>query len=255
MRVDVKFGEQSKQFGVKLEEAIKLPDSNGYTPSQEKSIEITENGTIEVTPDDGYLLSKVVVSASIKSDSDINAGIDAIMSNAVNNIDSDVDDVRNFAFYALTSLITVNFSNKVRLGDQCFRGCTNLIKFNALKANYVGSYAFYSCTKLGEINLPSAITVLTNAFAYCYALRKADFGVAKSIAASTFNRCNMLDTMIIRSATVATLENINAFNDTPIANGTGYIYVPTNIVESYKAATNWVTYASQIRSIDELEET
>lgn len=37
------------------------------TPTQEKEIDITENGTTEVTPDEGFALSKVTVNANIES--------------------------------------------------------------------------------------------------------------------------------------------------------------------------------------------
>ncbi len=51
---------------------------------------------------------------------------------------------------------------------------------------------------------------------------------------------------------VPTLSNSNAFANTPIAQGTGYIYVPDNLVASFKTATNWSTYASQIKGVSEL---
>lgn len=38
---------------------------------------------------------------------------------------------------------------------------------------------------------------------------------------------------------------------TPMKSGTGYIYVPAALVDSYKAATNWSTYADQIRAIED----
>lgn len=36
-------------------------------PTQEKTVEITENGTVEVLPDEGYVLSKVAVNVDVKS--------------------------------------------------------------------------------------------------------------------------------------------------------------------------------------------
>ena len=38
---------------------------------------------------------------------------------------------------------------------------------------------------------------------------------------------------------------------TVIASGTGYVYVPSALVNSYKSATNWSTYADQIRAIED----
>ena len=50
---------------------------------------------------------------------------------------------------------------------------------------------------------------------------------------------------------MATLGGKGAFNMSPIASGTGYIYVPAALVDSYKAASNWSTYANQIRAIED----
>ena len=55
--------------------------------------------------------------------------------------------------------------------------------------------------------------------------------------------------MIIRSTTISILSATNALTDTKIARGEGAIYVPTNLVDTYKAASNWSTYASQIYPI------
>ena len=43
----------------------------------------------------------------------------------------------------------------------------------------------------------------------------------------------------------------NVFKNTPIASGTGYIYVPRALVDSYKVATNWATYAAQFRALED----
>ena len=37
----------------------------------------------------------------------------------------------------------------------------------------------------------------------------------------------------------------------PIASGAGYIYVPAALVDSYKVATNWSTYAAQFRALED----
>lgn len=42
-------------------------ENSGIKPTQEKEIDITENGTIEVLPDDGFVLSKITVKANVES--------------------------------------------------------------------------------------------------------------------------------------------------------------------------------------------
>ena len=91
------------------------------------------------------------------------------------------------------------------------------------------------------------------AFNGCTILAKADLGKVDSIGALTFQNCKALNTVIIRYDGICTLSNISAFNGTPIKTNdtTGFIYVPSSLVESYKSATNWATYADKIRAIED----
>jgi hypothetical protein len=102
--------------------------------------------------------------------------------------------------------------------------------------------AFNSCTRLTIAILPSSIN---------------------NIGAYTFKQCDVLETVVCLAMTPPTL-GASAFANTPIASGTGYIYVPDGtttdaeghtitIVEAYKAATNWSTYAARIFPISQLE--
>lgn len=72
------------------------------------------------------------------------------------------------------------------------------------------------------------------------------------IGSASFRECGSLSSLVVYSESVPILSNSNAFMLTPIADGTGYIYVLDNLVDSYKSATNWSTYAEQIKSISEL---
>lgn len=72
-----------------------------------------------------------------------------------------------------------------------------------------------------------------------------------TVANYTFYSCTTLDTLILRSTSIATLAGVSAFTNTPIKSGTGYIYVPAALVDGYKAATNWSTYAAQFRAIED----
>ena len=73
------------------------------------------------------------------------------------------------------------------------------------------------------------------AFAKCNNLKLADFSALTSIETVAFFNCSALSALIIRSTTRCCLNGTNAFTGTPIANGTGYIYVPSSLVEDYKA--------------------
>lgn len=142
------------------------------------------------------------------------------------------------------------------LGLEVFRNYDSLAIADFPNVTSTGVNIFYACYALHTVNLPSLISISTNMFAYSSLLKRLDFPSVESISGGAFSGCARLVTVILRKAdTVCTLENVNAFTNTPIAKGTGYIYVPDDLVEQYKAATNWSTFANQIKPISDLEGT
>ena len=91
----------------------------------------------------------------------------------------------------------------------------------------------------------------SGSFYNCTKLEKIDFDVLGEMKDADFYRCSALTAVIIRSPAVCAMSDSNAFKSTPIKSGTGYIYVPAALVDSYKAATNWSVYADQIRAIED----
>lgn len=84
---------------------------------------------------------------------------------------------------------------------------------------------------------------------------KASGTVIRKIKANTFQQCFSLREVHLvyyegEGTPIVTLENINAFSGCPTDLK---IYVPSELVESYKTATNWSTYADRI--VPEIEET
>lgn len=141
-------------------------------------------------------------------------------------------------------------------GNGIFYGCAAMEYYDLPLLTSIPAYGWANNTALKSISLPSAIgEVKTYAFSGCTALERAEFPKITEISSSSFYRCLALKTLILgtaNSTSIVTLANTNAFTATPIAGGTGYIYVADSLVNSYKAATNWATYANQIRGLSEL---
>ena len=95
-------------------------------------------------------------------------------------------------------------------------------------------------------------TVKDKLFSGCTSLTTVNLAKCTSIGYSAFAGCTNLTTIILSNNQVVTLGGPDAFNNSSIARRTGYIYVPDNLVDSYKTATNWSTYANQIKPISEL---
>ena len=163
--------------------------------------------------------------------------------------DSNVDGI-------LTRQATTIRNDRITyLGIEVFRNYESLAVVDFPNVTSTGVNVFYACYALHTVNLPSLISISQNVFAYSSLLKRLDFPSVESISGGAFSGCARLVTVILRKAdTVCTLENVSAFSGTSIAKGNGFVYVPDGLVEQYKAATNWSTYANQIKPISELEE-
>lgn len=98
-----------------------------------------------------------------------------------------------------------------------------------------------NCTDLSASN---AIASNSNLTCIC-------FDKVTKIGILSLGSNSTLSAVIIRSSSIPAVQ-INSFNGTPIVSGTGYIYVPDNLVDEYKAATNWAVYAAQIKGLSEI---
>ena len=156
-------------------------------------------------------------------------------------------------FYNCTKLTTVNLPIATSIGSEVFYGCSKLATVDLSSATSIGEKAFYNCSVITSITLPVATSVEGSTFYKCTKLKKADLGAVTSIGASGFINCSALVTVILRySGGVVSLANTNAFSSTPVkSGGTGYVYVPSALVDSYKSATNWSSFATQIRAIED----
>lgn len=82
-------------------------------------------------------------------------------------------------------------------------------------------------------------------------LEYVDFSMLTKIDTAVFNNDSKLKTVVLRSETLVALNNVNSFNNTPIKSGTGYVYVPRTLVDTYKADSKWSTYANQFRALED----
>lgn len=121
------------------------------------------------------------------------------------------------------------------------------------RVTYIRTYAFYGCTALTTVTFSAVTSMGQSAFYGCTALTTAVFPVVGSITRAAFYNCSSLTHLILPGDMVVELETTNAFTGSAIKNGTGYVYVPDDLVDSYKAAANWSTYAAQIKGLSELE--
>ena len=172
-----------------------------------------------------------------------------------------------------TGFTTLSLPELITLGGQyCFADCTKLTSFSAPKLTALQGYTFSGCTNLTDVNLP-LLKNLGNAgqafsgcrwmteiklpaietwgslapFDGCRRLDIIDTGLNDSTNYTSINRVisgtNALRHFVIRRTSMVALATSpsNAFGS--LVNS-GYVYVPSNLLSTYQAATNWSTLAA-----------
>ena len=135
---------------------------------------------------------------------------------------------------ALTSVPQLDTSNVTTI-DHMFSSCsvlTNVPQLDTSKATDM-SYMFYKCEKLTTIDITY-------------------YNISNTSYIANFaNGCTALKSLIIREFGANYVLSSNSFTGSGIVNGTGYIYVPRAMVDILSQSTNWSTYASQIRALED----
>jgi hypothetical protein len=129
-----------------------------------------------------------------------------------------------------------------------FQGCSNLAIIHAgdlLSQSVIERSFFNGCSNLTKVVMPSVKQVNYQCMNNCNLLEVVDIGQTAgpngNIAAGAFGRCDRLTTLILRRGTMLALANVNAFANTPFKDGGtgGEIYVPSALIDTYKAAAQW----------------
>ena len=203
-------------------------------------------------PDATMLDGMASLIESIQAGED-NTVLDALISSSIEGYYSNdrVTSIGSYSF-AYKSVNSVSFNSVIFIGEAAFKNCYNLSSVSFNLAEYINDSAFRYCNSLASASFPNVKDIGLQAFSSCSALEKISFPKAESINEEVFTFCQSLIALILgRSDGLCNLAGTSAFISTPIESGTGYIYVPTALVDQYKAATNWTTYANQIRAIED----
>ena len=147
--------------------------------------------------------------------------------------------------YSLTS-ITIP-SGVTSIGDYAFCSCYSIPSITIPSGvTSIDGSAFYDCRSLTSITIPSGVTIINDStFSGCSSLTSITIpsGVT-SIGGSVFYNCDRIKVYDFTNHTsVPTLSNTNAFGNIP---SSSVIKVPASLVDAWKSATNWSTYASHI---------
>lgn len=179
--------------------------------------------------------------------------------------------IGKYAFYNFSGLTSITIPDSVTsIGDSAFDGCTGLtsitipdsvisIETNAFHrcngltsaiigngVTSIGINAFYSCTELTNVTIGNSVTSIeSSAFYGCLGLTSITIpNSVTSVGNSAFYNCTGLTEIDFSThTTIPTLYSTTAFDNT---SASLVIKVPSALLDEWKAATNWSTYADKI---------
>ena len=179
--------------------------------------------------------------------------------------------VGSYAFYYCTSLTSVSFPMCTSIGSHAFNNCSSLTSVSFPVCTTIGSYAFISCKNLTSVSFPMCTSIGLSAFMNCTSLTSVSFPVCAVISNSAFNNCKNLTSvsfpvctlignyafsnctnlskLYLASTKICTLSNSTAFSNTGIGSNKGSIFVPASLIDSYKTASHWSYFKTQIFAI------
>lgn len=185
-------------------------------------------------------------------------------------IPNGVTSIGNNAFYNCFSLASVVIPQGVTIiGNYAFSSCYSLASIEIPDSvTSIGNRAFNYCYSLASIVIPQGVTSIGNyAFNYCYSLVPIVIpqGVT-NIGSDAFNSCRSLASIVIPDSVTSIGNNAfsgcygMAFYDfsqclaVPSLGTNAFahitsdckIIVPDALYDTWKASTNWSTYASKI---------
>lgn len=150
------------------------------------------------------------------------------------DIPDSVTSIADYALYWRTSLTSIVIPDSVAsIGAAAFHKCISLssVAFGEnSQLTSIGVNAFYDCYSLTSIVVPNGVTIINS---------------------NTFRNCLLESLILTRTSSIVSLGSTYNISNTKIADGTGYIYVPQSLLSEYQSATNWSTYASQFRAIED----
>lgn len=200
---------------------------------------------------------------------------DGLIDGTVTDLKDDrITSIRTCMFRYNKSLVSIDCPNVTNIGYQSFDSATALksVRFN--NATYIDNYGFAACTSLTDVDLPLLAEANQQIFNGCTSLTKIKFpsltrcngGLLRNCTAlviadfhvyfelwnhNHFSSCTNLKALIFRSPTMVGCPGGSNIDNSGITSGICFFYVPRNLVDSYKAATNWANYAERIRAIED----
>ncbi len=124
--------------------AIQAIPSGSAKEEQEKTVTITANGTVEITPDAGKTLSKATAIVNVPTSGGGDSALPSIIARSISGAytNSDITEVGVYAFFNCNALTSIVFPNVTAIAAYAFQYCNQLalVDFSRIQSTAASSF-------------------------------------------------------------------------------------------------------------------
>ena len=162
--------------------------------------------------------------------------------------DSNLTEIDSNAFKGVTGIEYITLPNSLTsLGEHVFEDCTGLKEITIPgSVEKINTWDFDGCTSLTSITISNGVkTIGQMCLRGCTSLTSISFpSSVTAIEYGALQNCSSLTSITVNRTTPPTLDQW-----TIPSSFSGTIYVPSGSVDTYKAASQWSSFADKIQAI------
>lgn len=189
-------------------------------------------------------------------------GVDAFIERTATDITSNASSIGSNAFSYYRTLETANFPLATMVDTNGFYYCSGLKSLSLPKTKSIGYNSCNGCAALETVYLPECEMIDYSGFSGCYKLKEIDLPCVTEMGSYAFRYGYSLKTVILRKPVVCEVGAspfMNCYHFSGEVNETynpdgakdGYFYVPSAVIEEYKANATLRSFADQFRALED----
>jgi len=195
---------------------------------------------------------------------------DRLIERSIVSLHTDATTIVGRIFSGCTELETIEMPNVTSIGADAFNGCSKLNWLYFVNKIGIPRYGFRGVSTSAKITLKDTFTRTGTSYSFdsCGAdsvtvwgslpgqpfrastIKKIDIVTASSLPTYTVYQNGSLTALILRKSSMVTCSAANSIRSTTGTWTPATIYVPENLVDTYKANSTWANIASQITKIE-----
>lgn len=152
-------------------------------------------------------------------------------------------------FYQTPYLYSISLPKCNRIENEVFAYCYWLSDVYLPECSYIGNNAFTNCARLQSINIEGCLELGQMVFFGISSAFSLSLPLISKIGGNAIMNCSQFSQLTLCTGTYTIPSYNNAFNNTPLNQGIGSIYVDAALYDKFISSTGWSAFSSLFVSV------